>query len=86
MLQSRRPRVFIELFYGKIKLNYGVISLSVENFPDFNPLGANHLMLFFNPVIAVGSRIAINFLYKALSKKIHHLRLNRDCFFNGRTY
>ena len=46
-----------------------------------NPLGANHPMLIFNHVITVGSRIAISFLYKNLSKKFHPLRLTRDCAF-----
>ena len=38
-------------------------------------------MLISNYVITVGTKIAIKFLYKTLSKKFHPLRLNRDCAF-----
>ena len=80
------PIFSLNCFMARSKLNFGVISLSAENFLDFNPLGANHPMLIFNHVITVRSRIAIKFFYKTLSKKFHPLRLNGDCFFNGRTY
>ena len=79
---SQEDTVFsLNCFMARSKQNYGVISLSAENFPDFNRLGANYPMLIFNHVITIRSRIAISFLYKTLSKKFHPFRFNRDCAF-----
>ena len=38
----------LKCFMARSKLKYDVISLSGENFPDFETLGANHPMLISN--------------------------------------
>ena len=61
----------LNCYIDKSVLNNCCISDEKENFYDINPLGANHPSLIFVNFFTVASRVAVNYLYRNLTKEWH---------------
>ena len=57
-------------FTGSTKLNNSCISDEQKNFYDINPFTANHPSLIFVNFLTMTAKVAVNYLYKNLPKKI----------------
>ena len=58
---NEKQELFVNCFFDRSKLNHRSLSEEETNFEGFN-----HPILIFNHMLTIGSRIAMNILYKNL--------------------